>query len=292
MEKIYLYKNGVWNVGYDNTSRTWAGSSTNGFTLDSNKMISKSLSIISTATAYDLSNIAYIHLVCKFAGTDSNSSFSVSSTRNIADNIRYTTVTEQGLTTDYILDVRDINSAFILINMYQANSEIYELYLVKKERIYLVKDGVCSEDFAIVATNYNTSNYSSSNRPVITFETGYINVSITMQTTWTASCCSAIGVMDFNPNVSDVIHIRAAVTSNPVTEHNYAFPLGQITKNANGFAVSVGQDLTKSSSEDILNYSFKLANTNPWFCLPHVTECWAGSSTRILNVKIYDIYLN
>lgn len=135
-EKIYLYKNGVWNIPYDNTPTTWSGSSTNPFILDSNKMISQSISIITTASTYDLSDIAYIHLVCKFEGTDNYSSFSVSSSRSPSGNIRYTTVTERDRTVDYILDVRDIStSAYIIINMYQANTEVYELYLVKKERI-------------------------------------------------------------------------------------------------------------------------------------------------------------
>ena len=131
----YLYKDGVWNVGYENPgSYQWQSSTKSPFTLAADKMTSSTSvdSQIGTTNLIDVTNYNTLHVVAKgiTAYGGSCAAFGVKTSKNFDVADMTGSITTVGSTVDYNIDVSSKTTVYFSILCPASRAvEITEIYL-------------------------------------------------------------------------------------------------------------------------------------------------------------------
>lgn len=129
--RMFLYKDGVWNVGYDNPGGyTYSGNTPTGFTLDTDKMYSSTnaLQMIGTTNKVDLSNYTTLHVVAKALAAECD--FGIFNGKG-TDRVGVSAIATIGSVVDYALDVSLLNGSYYIAiwSIVASACEVYEIYL-------------------------------------------------------------------------------------------------------------------------------------------------------------------
>lgn len=257
--------------------------------------------IVGTDSALDLSDYSELHVVAK--GTveynGSCAKFGTSSSFNIANYTAESYVTTAGVTDDYMVNISGISSGYIYITCTDARAaEIYEIYLVPKQRKYIIKDGVLQDGFGLIASSANSPGYSGSPgfNGTISYKDGYIRLYATFIYTWYSS-----GTIFLTNNLSSVtlgtILYVEAVTSYANFDTRYPGTAGavkfrQVSGQSNKFSVYASSTPIINAPNEKTIYTVNCSsNTSKYFAFPEMTmDSSSSSQNATLTVDIYNAW--
>lgn len=253
--------------------------------------------IVGTDSSMDLSDYAELHVVAKgtVAYSGSCCKFGTVGSFNIASYTAESYVTTAGVTDDYMVNISSISSGYIYVTCTDARAaEIYEIYLVPKQRKYIIKDGVLQDGFSLSATNYNYPGYSSTCNATITYNNEYIQIYSTFPASWGASGSIFLDNQLNSVTVGTILYVEA-VTNYTNFDSRYPTAAGsvkfsQVSGKVNKFAIySSSNPIVNTQSQKTI-YSVQCTNTSKYFVFPELTiEAQTGTATCTIN--IYNAWL-
>ena len=249
---------------------------------------------ISTSTTYDLSNYDTIHIKAKYSGSDTYSSISVSSTREISGVIKEVRIQNTGgEIVEHTLDVSNISSGFIIVSAYQTTMEVYEIYLAPKQRKYIIKDGVLQDGFSLSSTAYSRSGYDSTGYSTITYNDGYIRLYSRFGNSWQTSCTVFLDNNLSSVTSGTMLYVEA-ITS--FTNFDSRYPsvghvrFSQVSGKVNKYSVYASSNQIINSPDQKTIYSTQCTNTSKYFAFSEMQIESSSSVTATLTIDIYNAW--
>lgn len=252
--------------------------------------------IIGTDSALDLSDYSELHVVAKgtVAYNGSCAKFGTSSSFNIANYTSESYVTTAGVTDDYMVNISGISSGYIYITCTDARAaEIYEIYLVPKQRKYIIKDGILQDGFSLSATNYNISYDNSTFSCTIKYNDGYISIYSVFNESWQTSGSIFLDNQLSSVIAGTMVYVEA-VTSYTNFDSRYpnvgVVAFAQVNKKANKFTTSSRSNFISNTQGQKTLYSFQCTNTSKYFVFPVLQICAKTSNNATCTIDIYNAW--
>lgn len=300
-EKVYLYKNGVWNVGYDNPgeyTNSWGADDT-GFEILSDKLRNLPMDgyakLIGTTQKVDVSNYDTLHFVAKSITNISGRGAEgfVNNDSKIYDpnlaNVKFTTIGEK---VDYALDISTRTLCYIgIFGPSLAECEVYEIYLVPKQPKYIIKDGEYIS--GSMSWDYNIAGNTGTSNPVsIVNKDGYIEIKKNFGYTWNECRASAyvenIGISIAN---GDMIHMRAKISTTANFGSGGNFRIA--STNSKSTSRTYYGTASLNAAETITDFAYKnTLNNPPIIVLPEFNKPTTASGiSGTITIEVYDLYV-
>ena len=259
---------------------------------------SASFNIVGTDSALDLSDYSELHVVAK--GTveynGSCAKFGTVDSFNIANYTAESFVTTAGVTDDYMVSISGISSGYIYVTCTDARAaEIYEIYLVPKQRKYIIKDGVLQDGFSLSSTTYSRTGYDSTGYSTITYNDDYIRLYSKFGGTWQTSCTVFLDNNLSSVTSGTILYVEA-ITSFTNFDTRYPSTAGhvkfsQVSGKVNKYSVYASSNQIINNPDQKTIYSTQCTNTSKYFAFPEMQiASYSTSVTATLTIDIYNAW--